>query len=43
MITTYSKLLNDKEKMWSSMVAVVTIVGWKDDDYTSIDQWKQDM
>ena len=43
MIKTYSKLLNDKAKMWSSMVAVVTKVGWKEDDYSSIDQWKQDM
>ena len=43
MITTYSKLLNDKAKMWSSMVAVVTKVSWKDDDYSSIDEWRQDM
>ena len=43
MINAYSKLLNDKAKMWSSMVAVVTKVGWKDDDYSDIDHWKQDM
>ena len=29
--------------MWSSMVAVVTKVSWKDDDYTSIDEWRKDM
>ena len=25
------------------MVAVVTKVGWKEDDYSSINQWQQDM
>ena len=43
MINTYSKLLNDKAKMWSSMVAVVTKVSWKEDDYSNVDEWKQDM
>ena len=38
MIDNYSKLLNDKSKMWKSMIAVVTKVSWNE-DHETLDEW----
>ena len=38
MIENYSKLLNDKSKMWKSMIAVVTKVSWNE-DHETLDEW----
>lgn len=40
MIAVYRNLLNDNHKLWESMVAVVTKIGWDEDEYDGdLTQW----
>ena len=43
MMETYIKLLNDKEKIWSNMIAVITKISWRDDDYDELEDWIVEM
>ena len=40
---TYIKLLNDKEKIWSNMIAVITKVNWNSEDHDDLEDWIEDM
>ena len=39
MMKTYMKLLNDKERIWKNMIAVITKVGWSNDDHDELKDW----
>ena len=41
-IQTYKNLLNNDDKFWSNMIAVVTKVGWSE-DHDCIEDWKKEM
>ena len=41
-IQTYRNLLNNEEKIWTNMIAVITKVGWSV-DYDEIEEWEEEM
>ena len=36
MMQTYMRLLNDKEKIWQNMTAVITKVGWDSEEHDEL-------
>ena len=43
MMQTYMRLLNDKEKIWQNMTAVITKVGWDSEEHDELKEWIEEM